>query len=339
MRGCNNAINGNPSATSLPAILPKTDEITAARIAQNIPVGGTFARGNIQWYDGVEGEKVLATAAHVGLIKIPGFEDVVPKVPTSYLRDGIEEVPTSGFFRDAKAVKFFELIGPNGESVDMLRVGTAESLKAHFTRLVQQQPTEAQLRVALAKPDATWTVTAASRPASHALARGAPPPLERQYDQSDTTAKYEIKLVALPLKVQDIAADLKFVGLPPLDAQSGAWLAIQPIGGDAQNPLSPYKGYYLINKGVSGSASVPSGLPTYESGNLVAGFDKRDGATKEKFEALLQRNKPLRDALYAKYPNLKNISQLAELLYRHGLSAISFVSRETAVTNLARLNQ
>jgi hypothetical protein len=336
----NSAIGRNLSPSFSPAELTQDFKgINGSRIAQNIPIGGTFARGNIQWYPGVKGDSVLSSAAHVGVIKIEGFEDVLPKVPSSYLRDGTQEMDASVFFSKPNAVKFFELTGPNGETVDMLRVGTPEALNAHFTRLAEQQPTEAQLRSALAKPDATWTITTASRPATFALARGAPAPaLERQYDQSDTTAAYQIKLVALPIKVQDIAADMEAVGLGKLEGHRGSWLAIQPIGGDAQNPSSLYKGYYLINKGVSGSASVPSGVSAYEAGNLVAGIDKRNGATKEKFEALLQRNKALRDALYVKYPTL-NLSQLAALLHQHGFSAISFVSRETAATNLARLNQ
>jgi hypothetical protein len=308
------------------------------RLAQNVMEGGTaFGFGNAQIRTNkTTGGVVLCTVSHTLIHPSLGMK---PRLPTVIQVNGDTPTPIGRVFSDPSKVKIFEALSPAGQRMDITRIGTPQDLKSYFAQLTKAQPTVAELRSSFSKPDAVWNVTTASRPHSFDPALKTPVGFADQANQSETTSAFNIKLAALPLQVKDIAQDMKSVGIRGLRDKPESWLAIQAVGGDRNNLGSPYKNLYLINKGVSGSEAKPSGVNALDSGNVSAGVDVRDaeyGWTLKNVNQLVVINKPLRDALQAKFPTL-SVSERASMLHSSGFTAIGFISKESAVSNLARI--
>jgi hypothetical protein len=300
--------------------------------------GGTaFGFGNAQIRTNkATGGVVLCTVSHT-LIH-PSF-GITPRLPTVIQVNGDTPTPIGRVFSDPSKVKIFEVMSPAGQRMDVARIGTPQDLEKYFTQLTKVQPTVAELRSSFSKPNAVWNVTTASRPQSFDPALKTPVGFADQANQSETTQAFNVKLDALPLQVKDIAQDMKSVGIRGLRDKPESWLAIQAVGGDRNNLGSPYKKLYLINKGVSGSEAKPAGLSALDSGNVSAGVDVRDaefGWTLKNVNQLVAINKPLRDALQTKFPTL-SVPQLASKLHTSGFTAIGFISKESAVSNLGRI--
>ena len=310
------------------------------RLAQNVMEGGTaFGYGNVQIRTNkTTGGVVLCTVAHT---LVHRELEMTPRLPKVIQLNGNTPTPIGKIFSDPSKIKMLELLGPAGQRTDILKIGTEKDLQAYFTQLAKVQPTVEQMKSSLAKPGAVWNVTTASRPQSYDPALKTPVEPAAQADRSETTDAFNIKLTALPLQAKDISQDMKALGMRGLQGTPDSWLAIQAVGGDRNNPDSPYKGLYLINKGVSGSEAKPGGLNALDSGNVSAGIDVRDadaGWTLKNVTQLVAMNKPLREALQTKLPG-QSAAELSSTLYRHGFTGIGFVSKETAVSNLSRMEQ
>jgi hypothetical protein len=310
------------------------------KLAQNVMQGGTaFGFGNAQIRTNkTTGGVVLCTVSHTLVHSDLG---ITPRLPKVIQVNGNTPTPIGRVFADPSKVKMLEVVGSAGQRTDILRIGTPKDLQAYFTQLTAVQPTVAQMKSSFSKPGVVWNVATASRPLSYDPATKTPVEPASQANQSETTDAFNIKLDALPLQVKDLSQDMKSVGIRGLHSKPESWLAIQAIGGDRNNPDSPYKGLYLINKGVSGSEAKPGGLNALDSGNVSAGLDVRDaevGWTLKNVTQLVAINKPLREALQTKFPG-HSATELAGTLYRQGVTAIGFVSKETAVSNLNRLQQ
>lgn len=310
------------------------------KLAQNVMEGGTaFGFGNAQIRTNkTTGGVVLCTVSHNLVHSDLG---ITPRLPRVIQVNGNTPTPIGRVFADPSKVKMLEVVGPAGERTDILRIGTPKDLQAYFTQLATSQPTVAQLKSSFSKPGAVWNVTTASRPQSYDPAAKTPVEPTSQADRSETTDAFNIKLDALPLQVKDIAQDMRSLGMRALQDKPDSWLAIQAVGGDRNNLDSPYKGLYLINKGVSGSEARPGSLNAVDSGNVRAGLDVRDadaGWTLKNVTQLVAMNKPLRQALQTKFPAL-SAAELAGTLHRQGVTAIAFVSKETAAANLNRIQQ
>jgi hypothetical protein len=344
--GLLNQIDGASPKGQLPRITQPNSEsrvnsVTArGKLAQNVMQGGTaFGFGNAQIRTNkTAGGVVLCTVSHTLVHSDLG---ITPRLPKVIQVNGNTPTPIGRVFADPSKVKMLEVVGPAGQRTDILRVGTPKDLNDYFTQLAKVQPTVAELRASFSKPGAVWNVSTASRPQSYDA--GAKKPVEPadQGDRSETTDAFNIKLDALPLQVKDIAQDMKSLGMRGLEGRPDSWLAIQAVGGDRNNPASPYKGLYLINKGVSGSEARPGGLNPVDSGNVSAGLDVRDadvGWTLKNVTQLVAMNKPFREALQTKFPG-QPATELAGTFYRQGVTAIGFISKETAVSNSNRLQQ
>jgi hypothetical protein len=328
-----------PLLTRQTALSSRVDGVASrGRLAQNVMEGGTaFGYGNAQIRTNTTtGGVVLCTASHTLIHPSLG---VKPRLPTVIQVNGDTPTPIASVFSDPSKVKMFEALSPNGKPMDMVRIGTPKDLEAYFTQLAKVQPTVAELRNSFSKPNAVWDVNTASRPQSYDPAIKTPVAPAEQSDRSETTGTFNIKMAALPLQVKDIAQDMKALGMKGLQDKPDSWLAIQAVGGDQNNLSSPYKNLYLINKGVSGSEAKPGGLKALDSGNVRAGIDMRDadiGWNLKNVTQLVVANKPLRVALQTKFPTL-SVSELASTLHRSGFTAIGFISKESAVSNLARI--
>jgi hypothetical protein len=344
--GLLNQIDGASPKGQLPRITQPNSEsrvnsVTArGKLAQNVMQGGTaFGFGNAQIRTNkTTGGVVLCTVSHTLVHSDLG---ITPRLPKVIQVNGNTPTPIGRVFADPSKVKMLEVVGSAGQRTDILRVGTPKDLQAYFTQLTAVQPTVAQMKSSFSKPGVVWNVATASRPLSYDPATKTPVEPASQANQSETTDAFNIKLDALPLQVKDLSQDMKSVGIRGLHSKPESWLAIQAIGGDRNNPDSPYKGLYLINKGVSGSEAKPGGLNALDSGNVSAGLDVRDaevGWTLKNVTQLVAINKPLREALQTKFPG-HSATELAGTLYRQGVTAIGFVSKETAVSNLNRLQQ
>jgi hypothetical protein len=308
------------------------------RVAQNVMEGGTaFGYGNAQIRTNkTTGGVVLCTVSHTLIHPEVG---ITPRLPKVIQVNGNTETPIAKIFSDPSKVKLFEALDPAGQPTDILRIGTPKDLETYFTQLAKVQPSVGELRNGFSRPNAVWNVTTASMPQSYEPGAGKPVGLDSQANVSVTTDAFSIKLAALPLQAKDIAQDLKAVGIKGLRSTPDSWLAMQAIGGDQNNLASPYKNLYLINKGVSGSEAKPGGVNALDSGNISAGVDVRDeslGWTLKNVNQLVAMNKPLREALQTKFPNLA-VTELAAKLHRTGFTVIGFISKEAAVSNLARI--
>jgi hypothetical protein len=335
----NVAPSGRPVRAARTGSMNRTEGVTSrGRLSQNVMEGGTaFGYGNAQIRTNkTTGGVVLCTVSHT--LVHPGL-GITPRLPTVIQVNGITPTPVGRVFFDPSKVKIFETLDSAGQSTDILRIGTPRDLEAYFTQLTKVQPTVAELRSGFSKPSAVWNVSTASRPESYDPALKTPAEQVDQVNRSVTTGAFNIKLTALPLQVKDLARDMKSLGITGLQDKPESWLALQAIGGDQNNLDSPYKKLYLINKGVSGSEAGPAGVNWLDSGNVSAGLDVRDadyGWTFKNVNQLVAMNKPLRDALQTKFPTL-SVTELASTLHNSGITAIGFISKETAISNLSRI--
>jgi hypothetical protein len=313
-----------------------TTKSLPVRVAQNTVEGGTaWGGGNVQLrINKNTGGTVLCTAGHVLLPHMEGRVLQKPVLPTTVQVGGTQSTPIEKLFPNPSSVRLLEVLGLGGTPLDLIRVGVGSDLKAYFNDMAQRQPSQAVLKAALKKTGATWEVTTASRPSSFDAKRPAAPGLSQQEDNSRNTAKYKIKMTALPLQAKDLQQDAKALGMSFFTRTPDTWLAIQPIGGDTNNPTSAYPGYFLINQGVSGSETQPSGITAMDAGNVIAGYDKRNGGwTRATIGRLVDKNQALRSALQTAYPKL-SVEQLKDRLYEHGFTAVSFITKEIAAANL-----
>ena len=310
-----------------------------SHVAQNVANGGSaFGKGNIRFTSG-PGGRVGTTAAHV---LIHPRMNLTTAIPTRINVDGSDtRTSIRDIFADPKAVKVFNVVGSNGQGLDVAKLGRPADIRAHFEQLVAAQPTVDAMKTALAAPQAKWQIETASRPQSYASESTTIEPLPTQTNWSETTPKFSFGLTALPLQIKDLAADLKASGLGSFVGRPDSWLALGAIGGDENNRSSPYKDLYLVNRGVSGSESRASGTAPADNGTLIASIDVRDsesGWTRDNVETLVKNSASLRSALKTKFPDLTT-SRAAEKLYVQGFVKIAFITKDIAVSNLQTIDR
>lgn len=310
-----------------------------AWLAQNVANGGSaVGNGNIRFTSG-PGSRVGTTAAHVLIHPNIG---VTTRIPTRINVNGSEtRTSIKEFFPDPTTVEIFKVIGSAGQGIDVVKLGRPADIKAHFEQLAIAQPTVNATKTALAAPQAKWQISTASQPRSYAPDEPVIEPLSKQSNWSETTPKFSFELTALPLQVKDLSADLKASGMGSITDKPDSWLALGAIGGDENNRSSPYKGLYLVNRGVSGSESKASGISAADNGTLIAGADVRDvglGWTLGNVKTLVGKNAALRSALKVKFPALTT-SEAAGKLYEQGFVKIAFITRDIAVSNLKTIDR